>query len=428
MHRFSRTILIALAVFLFSYNFSLATSNYATIFEQAGSQYQVTNSSVTNFSNEYTPSTSIKVCGVGMALANTSTTPDTLTWDIKLYQGGTTPQNGTLLDTIVPDVNEYPTSSTHIQTVFDFNECHILTSGIKYYFTWANKGNTIPWTIGESLSPATIVYPWAQNSGGTWTRYTSFFWDFELTGENNEQITIVHPTDGDPVSTKFGTFWTDLNTIRSSSTIIYVDYATSTANLGSVSTLTGRASYAIPGTGESIWDTRAYVPYPVPFVDGQNYKAIARIYDGLTSKASSTVISFTPSANYSPLPYDLPIGSIGIPTSTSTEMTITCDPNDPLFTRSFCKLFVYLFIPDDASFARFGEIGDLIARKPPFGYISSINTAFNTLSTSTVSSTIDMSAFSGIESIFTDFKTLISWIMWLLFGFWVYNKFRHFKF
>ena len=420
-------IIIPGVVFLFTINTAFALDN-VTILEQSGSQFQITNTSVVNFSNEYTPASSVKICGVGMALGNTSTTPDLLTWDIKLYQGGTTPQNGTLIDTIIPSINSYPTSTTHIQTIFDFTNCHILTSGIKYYFTYTNKGNTTPWTIGESLSSATTVFPWAQNSSNVWTRFTSFFWDFKLTGQSGEAIEITHPSDNSVISTDIGTFWADFNTNQTSSTVFYIDYATSTANLSNTSTLTSRSSWPLPGTAGQLYDVRIYVPLGVALKDGQNYKALARIYDGTTSRATSTIVSFTANSNLAPLPFDLPIGGSSIITSTSTTQTITCDPNSPFFQNSFCKLAVYLFIPDEKSFAQFQNVGDLLKNKPPFGYIAQVALQFTTLSTSTASSSIDLSALSGLSSIFNDFKSLISWIMWLLFGFWIYNKFRHFKF
>jgi len=426
MKKYRNIFIFVTTLFIMTGGAAFALSN-VTLFEQHGANFQTSNTSVTNFSTEYTPTTNLKVCGVGMALGNTSTTPDPLTWSIKLYQGGTTPQNGTILDTIIPNISSYPTSSTHVQTVFDFSTCHVLSSGIKYYFTYADKGNTIPWQIGESFSVPTQGFPWAQNSVGTWTRYTTFFWDFKLTGQQGEDIEIVHPSNNSIVSTGLGTFWADFNTIQSSSTIIYIDYATSTSNLDSTSTL-ARATLNISGSGGQLYDIRAYVPLVTDLINGQNYKALARIYDGNTSKATSTIISFTANSNYSPLPYDLPIGGTSITTSTSTAMTITCDPNSPFFEQSFCKLFVYLLIPTDTSFSQFGNIKTLLQNKPPFGYISIVNTAFSNLSTGTVSSTIDLGALSGLSGIFSDFKTLISWIAWLIFGFWVYNKFRHFKF
>lgn len=117
-----------------------------------------------------------------------------------------------------------------------------------------------------------------------------------------------------------------------------------------------------------------------------------------------------------------------IPTSTITTSTpaqITCDPDDPFFQYSFCKLFLYLLVPQSDSFDKFSTLGQEIENKPPIGYFTQIKSILSNVNASgtPVFDIGNYSAFSA--SIFTPLRTGISWLLWLFFAVVIFNRVRH---
>lgn len=156
-----------------------------------------------------------------------------------------------------------------------------------------------------------------------------------------------------------------------------------------------------------------------------DYNAVAEIYYvwPTPTTVASTSIQFT--INNAPA-IDT---TYYMPTSTWATSTlpvqITCDPNDSVFQYSLCKLFLYLFQPSSASFNQFSTLGDTIKNKAPFGYLSLITTAFNQLSTSTSAFTLtEVSPL--VDNIFDPIKAGLTFILWLIFVIWLFNRIRHF--
>lgn len=120
-------------------------------------------------------------------------------------------------------------------------------------------------------------------------------------------------------------------------------------------------------------------------------------------------------------------GWFDLPTSTtSTSPIITCDPNDGLFQYSLCKLGLALFMPSQNSLTNFSNLGNMIKTKAPIGYFYLIQTSFNSLSTSTEAFSLgDLGVVSTY--VFTPFRTGISFILWVLFGVWLFNRIKNFN-
>lgn len=116
-------------------------------------------------------------------------------------------------------------------------------------------------------------------------------------------------------------------------------------------------------------------------------------------------------------------------TSTINNLSATCDASSNFFSESLCKMFITLFIPSQDSLEQFDGIGELIQEKPPVGYFSEFKTAL----TNYASGTLASAEFSFDEEVgnFTPISTLrtaFGWIFWLVFGFWVFHRLRHFDF
>lgn len=159
---------------------------------------------------------------------------------------------------------------------------------------------------------------------------------------------------------------------------------------------------------------------------GQPWSAYAELYiqpdsnpETPISIASSTIVSFTLTN-----PSGSSIYGGSYPTSTATSTSITCDPSMNAFSYSLCYLFQYLFYPSTDVTSIYSDTYDEIKTKPPFGYIEEISNIFNNFSTSTTS-TIQFADLSNLSSFFDPIKNIVSAILWVLFGFWVFHKFRN---
>jgi len=115
-------------------------------------------------------------------------------------------------------------------------------------------------------------------------------------------------------------------------------------------------------------------------------------------------------------------------TATSSQWTFTCDPDEPAFNYSLCKLFKFLFVPSTDSLNRFQNIGDVVAEKPPFGYWNIIKGEINSISTSTAAFTFTGMATLSENAVFSTIKSTLTAILWFAFAFWVLHRVRKFDF
>jgi len=156
----------------------------------------------------------------------------------------------------------------------------------------------------------------------------------------------------------------------------------------------------------------------IPETNGQSWWTWAKLFDFYGNQAAvTTPFQFT---------VDFPTGQDFTSASSTADLATTCDTGSGAFANSLCKLLQAVFYPSQQSIDNFSSLKEAMQNKPPFGYFTALSTALSDLSASS-SASVDLSDLSGI-GIFDDFRTLISWVLWLLFGFWIYNKFRHMKF
>jgi len=109
------------------------------------------------------------------------------------------------------------------------------------------------------------------------------------------------------------------------------------------------------------------------------------------------------------------------PTSTSTGLVLTCDPDSSFFENSLCKLGIALFSPAYEDFADILGTWDAIKNKIPIGYFTASKTALETLTTNTDASV----SFSSLGELTDNIKTFFTGGFWLLFVFWAFNRIRN---
>lgn len=351
-------------------------------------------------------------------LAQSNSSPNSITYKL-VNAAGTTLDTKTDLDRVTASNTEYTISLTAPQT---------LSTGYYFYGSHYNsgtgvvKGRTVDTTkaigCGKSnfnVTSGTIV-DYTTSCGGTERIY------FKANGDLVSTITFTQPvasqeltdfsnwylTYGYATTTPLGGGTGDSRitvyySTTSSSTATYTDSATTYQTVSDVQSATVPKSRAL---------------IQIPEVNGKDWWVWGKLFDFYGNVAASS----TPFQFSVDIPGDITFTSA----STTAELATTCDSADGAFANSICKLLQAVFYPSQQSIDNFSDLKDALENKPPFGYISSFNDAMGDLS-SGASSTLDLSDLSGI-GIFDDFRDLLEWVLWFLFGFWVYNKFRHMKF
>lgn len=111
-----------------------------------------------------------------------------------------------------------------------------------------------------------------------------------------------------------------------------------------------------------------------------------------------------------------------------------CEENyEGTLTQGFCKLFYSLFVPNGESLQRFSSLKNKLEKKPPFGYLAIYSeTMENFESATSTTSTISTSFVNNLStvkeiSLYQNFYDIMIWVLWLIFGFYVYHRFRHFS-
>lgn len=196
-----------------------------------------------------------------------------------------------------------------------------------------------------------------------------------------------------------------------------LNYGTSSSTLTSFDTLNFEA-YDNEEAPANIPKSLLLLPYTT-------YYAQANILDASSTViATSTLIYFNTTGvgefyenNY----YPIPTSTI----ATSTPIQITCDPDDPWYAYSLCKLAVWLFVPSPATLNQFTTLGDTLKNKPPMGYFYRIKDALVFSATSTPAFNLENASTTLAASIYNPLKTGITFLFWLVFGFWIFNRIRY---
>ena len=236
---------------------------------------------------------------------------------------------------------------------------------------------------------------------------------FSVGSASVDSISFVYPTNG-LSTTDFGQWRLDYS------------FATSSPFAGTIDVLYSRNSsttndfddplrVASTATSTEIAVLKGEPLLYPPLTEGTEWWTWANLYSANNDLVASTT----------PFQFSLSYGTEYVNASSTAE-TPQCTGNG-IVGDSFCGAFVYLFWPTQDSLNQFQNLGPQLANKPPFGYITSLNTALNGLS-DTASATLDLSPIADLSDPMSGFRTMIAWVFWWLFGFWVFNKFRHFKF
>lgn len=108
-----------------------------------------------------------------------------------------------------------------------------------------------------------------------------------------------------------------------------------------------------------------------------------------------------------------------------TQLETTCDPSNGVFVNSLCKMFLFLFVPNEAVLLQFENLKDDIENKPPFGFFLSIKSELENLQDATATTVLpDLSAIQ--DTFLTPLKTGIIFLLFFLLAFWFFSRFRNF--
>ena len=101
----------------------------------------------------------------------------------------------------------------------------------------------------------------------------------------------------------------------------------------------------------------------------------------------------------------------------------TCSITD--LAGCFQNAIVFLFYPSQSSLNDFSNLYDAIKNKPPFGYISAVQTALQGIN-DTETSAFTLETMPILDTyIFTPVRTALIWIMWLAFIFMFYHRLKN---
>lgn len=139
---------------------------------------------------------------------------------------------------------------------------------------------------------------------------------------------------------------------------------------------------------------------------------------------SSTIINFSIGSSTIEIPNLIPIE----PTINNQSNEQLCENfSQNIFGVYVCRVLLFLFRPSDNDFSQFTTLKSAVINKPPFGYFSQIQNVLNGFSTSTPAYALATSA-PLTDNVFNPLKTGLSWILWLVFGFWIFYRIKHFEF
>ena len=315
---------------------------------------------------------------------------------------------------------------------FIFGSPISITSGTTYFIVFDRNDTGAKYIQRDTTNPYAGGQAWEWN-GSSYVSDSGSDMRFEVynNAPTSPTVSITFPTSTSTPISEFSE-WEIHYVIPSGESSTSTDFYSKQVYVGSssstISTLAGATSFFSPSSpndlsitkpfgmlgGTGTWYAQAYLIY------------WESIYDEVPDiSATSTVISFVLNGQESVG------GSYTTPTSTatSTEWVMTCDPDDPFFERSICNVMKFLFYPSGGIMNNFQSLYTDIQNKPPFGYYSKIKLVLEGISTSTTS-TYTFADISGSLSntLFNPLRTGISWLLYLMFGFWIFHRARHIEF
>jgi len=229
---------------------------------------------------------------------------------------------------------------------------------------------------------------------------------------NPIKISMEYPPDLASLPTDFTTWISKFTTTAGGSYAVKIDYF----DYSSPSVIySDTAGLSMP-TAVSDFDFQ--VAKSTLLIGGHNHNAIMYLLDSDNNILASDTADFTAGYNL----YDNSTYIILPPTSTSTELNISCDPDSGFFQYSLCYLATSLFIPSQNSLDNYYGLWDMIKHKAPIGYISSAIDSYSEIQSAT-SSAFTLATPPELEtSILNPFKTGLSWVLWFSFGIFIIKR------
>jgi len=339
-------------------------------------------------------------------------------------------RTGSITGTIVASTTIYNTAiqETLATTTAVFSAPYTINStSTSYYLTFTSTDTGDPYTqppldwiaIGantSSTNPGTL-YEQAKTSG-SWSAKAAFNDNIVFSFLSGQEAVILESPAASSVITPFSSWVARLTYGYVDGDLqVAVDYGNAPGNL-QFTDITSTSTQELPFIAQNL---SVSVPLSRALTPGFSYWARTRLVrNGVTEYTSLTndfIVSEDGVAGY--------LGSSFLNAS-STNYSFCDDITDGgSFLPATCRFFGALFVPDEGVWASFINLKTALENKPPFGYITAITAALNFSSSS--SSTIAFGGLSGI-GIFDQFKTLTTWLLWIAFSFWIFNRFRHFQF
>jgi len=325
--------------------------------------------------------------------------------------------------------------------VINFNN-YILDNGcfsIKFYKErsqyWQVYGSNIDnylygtgYTADGSFNLITLDDPYQPPA--TSMKDVYFITDLELPPLHNDEIEITSPVISAPGDFENWEITFDTATTTTATTTdayvayIYAGYSSSTA----IQELPGDAGAGLVHSFQSPKLIKNHAVYG----EGSLYAHAKLFYqpdrffnpDLIQQVATSSVINFT----ITPTSYAMSFYPTPTSVATSSEWVFTCDPESGFFANSLCNMFRFVFVPTTASVNRFGDLGDTIKSKPPFGYWGKIKDEIQDINATAPAFVLAGASVLAENTIFINIRTMTSILLWFLFGFWILHRIRKFNF
>lgn len=105
--------------------------------------------------------------------------------------------------------------------------------------------------------------------------------------------------------------------------------------------------------------------------------------------------------------------------------TTTCGITN--LTGCFQNALVFAFYPSQSALQNFGNLIDEIETKPPFGYFTILTSSIEDLDGSTTPAFILATENNIYTNIFNPIRTGVTWLLWFVFGIWLYKRLTNIK-
>lgn len=155
---------------------------------------------------------------------------------------------------------------------------------------------------------------------------------------------------------------------------------------------------------------------------------------------TSAAITFTVGADLAPgltatTTYITGETSTTIPITTNCQYTTSSFFGDPVgnIQNGICNALVFLFVPNSgeqqAVGGAFNHYGGIIAKKPPFGYLTVATDALSSFNSSTATSSqlLNASGTAALAPLFSQLDTGLALVISFVLLMWLYNRARHFN-